>query len=327
MTRYGRNRPRQQQPRWRLDRLTVLLILLFGFSSILVVRLFTLQVLAHGFYEALASGQHEIEQRLLPDRGEIYAHDRYSDGQLFPLATNEERFLVYAVPKRIEDPEDVTEKLESFITLDKETLLARLSKSDDVYEPIEHNISVATKEKIEALEIDGISFISEKGRLYPEGSLASQILGFLGMSEDVKKGQYGLEGYFDEELAGQQGYLQAERDAAGRWITVGDRFIQDAKDGDDLILTIDRTLEYTVCTKLQEAVLKHGAESGAVVILDPDSGAILAMCGYPDFDPNHYNEVTDLDVFLNPAISPYEPGSIFKPITMATAVDTGKVTC
>ncbi len=311
----------------RLDRLTFITVVIFGFAGVLLIRLFTLQVLAHGFYETLAQGQHAISQKLIPERGSIFVRDRYSGDQLFPLATNREAFLVFAIPKQIEKPDETAKALAPLLEVEPDDILLRLSKTDDLYEPLKHNVSEATKAAIENLKLPGIEFTSESVRYYPEGNLASQLLGFVGFVGDARQGQYGLEEKYESELAGKSGWLQAERDAGGRWITVGDRWLEEAQDGDDLILTIDRTVEYTVCTKLNEAVKKHGADSGSVVIMDPKTGAVIALCGYPDFDPNKYNEVTDLDNFLNPVTyGMYEPGSVFKPITMAAALDQGQVT-
>ena len=311
----------------RLDRLTILTALIFGFAAVLLARLFTLQVMAHGFYETLAQGQHAISQKLIPERGSIFVQDRYSGDQLFPLATNREAYLAYAVPKQIEKPDETAKALAPLLEVELEEILPRLSKRDDLYEPLKHDVSEKVKIATEALNLPGIEFASESWRYYPEGSLASHLLGFVGFVGDDRQGQYGLEGKFNSELAGQAGWLRAEQDAGGRWITVGDRLLEEAQDGDDLILTIDRTVEYTACIKLSAAVQKHGADSGSIVIMDPKTGAVIALCGYPDFDPNKYNEVTDLDRFINPVTyEMYEPGSVFKPITMAAALDLGQVT-
>ncbi|MFH0853230.1 MAG: penicillin-binding protein 2 [bacterium] len=317
---------RKQSKSRNPDRITVLVVLLFGFSSLLLIRLFTLQVLAHGFYEILAAGQYEISQKLMPVRGEIFAQDRYSGDQLFPLATNMDTYLAYAIPKRVNDAEKVAEEIAPLLQVDKEIIMPRLSKSEDLYEPLQHDISEETKLAVEGLNFDGIEFARESKRYYPENNIGSHILGFVGNDGNEKVGQYGLEQFYQSELAGEVGFLQAERDAAGRWITVGDKLLEEAKDGDDLILTIDRTVQYTVCSKLSESVQKHGAEDGAAIVMDPNTGAIIAMCGYPDFDPNNYGEVEDLDSFINTAITSYEPGSIFKSITMAAALDTGAIT-
>lgn len=308
-----------------IDRIQVLAIVFFLFAVVIAVRLFTIQVLQHGFYQALAEGQHDIYQKLLPERGEIWAQDTHSD-KLYPLATNMDMHLVYASPRQVENPEETTKKLVDVLDIDQEEVLARLSKENDGYEPIAHNIDDETWEKIGALDLAGVSSTQESIRTYPAPEQFSHILGFMGYQEDEKVGQYGLEGYFNESLAGQQGFLKSERDAAGRWITVGEKLIEEAHDGDDLVLTIDYTVQFFACRELAENVSKQGADKGSLIIMEPSTGRIIAMCNAPSFDPNSYSQVENVNVFNNAAIFDlYEPGSVFKPIAMAAALDLGKV--
>ncbi|MFA6271949.1 MAG: penicillin-binding protein 2 [Patescibacteria group bacterium] len=307
----------------RIHFMTAFFILCMG---VVVARLFSLQVLQHGFYEALAEGQHAISKLLLPDRGEILSFDHYSD-EPHSVATNIDMNLVFAVPKQIENPEEIADKLSSYIALDKEELLSRLSKKDDIYEPLQHNVPDEKWDEIQKLNLLGIEATSERTRLYPEKDIFSHITGFMGYSDDQRVGQYGIEGYFEEELAGEQGLLKSEQDASGRWITVGNTTLEEAKDGDDIVLTIDHAVQFFVCDKLAEAVQKHGASEGSAIVMDPSTGAILAMCNAPVFDANNYSEVEDIETFINSAVSDqYEPGSVFKPLAMAAALDMGAVT-
>jgi cell division protein FtsI/penicillin-binding protein 2 len=158
--------------------------------------------------------------------------------------------------------------------------------------------------------------------------MGGHLLGFVGSDQDGNMaGRYGLEGYFNEMLSGINGYLYSERDIAGRLIAVGERNVEPAVDGADIVLTIDRTIQYMACSKLAQTVQLHDADGGSVIILEPETGAVLAMCGYPDYVPEEYNQVENIDVYNNPAIfGAYEPGSVFKPFTMAAALDTEAVT-
>lgn len=290
-----------------------------------MVRFFSLQIIQHGFYTALAQGQHSIFQKLFPERGEILA--REPDGSLFPLATNRDLNLLYAVPTQVEKPDQAAKALAPLLGLTEDELVPRLSKPNDIYEPLAHELSDEQREKIEALNLKGIAFAPERVRFYPDGPTAAHLLGFWGFSGDERKGQYGLEGYFENELKGEAGHLAAERDAGGRLIPVGNQSFVPAKNGDDIILTIDRTAQYKACSALSAAVLKHGASGGSLIILDPKTGKIMALCGAPSFDPNNYRDANDIAVYLNPAVSTtYEPGSVMKAITMAAAVDQAKVT-
>lgn len=308
------------------DRTRALTVIAGLFVAVIVARLFSLQVLEHGVYQALAEGQHSLYEKLFPKRGKVYVTDRGGTG-VFPLATNEPLTLVYADPSKLtESPEVIAHKLSGILDIDEQVLVERLSKSDDQYEPLAHAVKDRVVDEIKALKIDGIGFSDELVRLYPEGNVGSHIVGFLGYDENERKGQYGIEGEFNRELAGKSGELNTQRDASGRWIAIGGRSLVPAQNGDDIVLTIDRAIQHAACTKLDEAVLKHGADGGSVVILNPSTGAVIAMCGNPNFDPNDYSAVEDPATYLNPVTyHQYEPGSVMKGITMAAAVDQGKV--
>ncbi|MEK7097864.1 MAG: penicillin-binding transpeptidase domain-containing protein, partial [Patescibacteria group bacterium] len=239
-----------------------------------------------------------------------------------------------------------------------EAYLKILTKPDDPYEPLEQKVDEDAIRKLFAqiasvdneefkpenlevkgnkifindegalreLEIDGLQFEMKAFRFYPEGSIGANMTGFVSYSGDDSRGQYGLEGFFNEELTGVSGSIKTERSAHGELIIMNDREYTKPKNGSDLVLTIDRTIQFTACQKLNEAVKKHGADGGSVVIMDPDTGAILAMCSNPDYDPNHYRDVEDINIFNNQVVfSQYEPGSIFKGITMAMGIDQEKI--
>lgn len=338
-------------------RIKVLSAVLILTGFFIVARLFFLQVVEYPFYEALASGQHEILEQLFPKRGEIFAR---TENGLYPLAVNRDSYIVYAVPEEIDDPKKTAEVLfpwlqelksrgqekneEEIVDLteniatespegeepdedpDKIALEQILEKPDDPYEPL---IKGVTKEDIKILEaynLKGVYWVGQASRYYPEKNISSHILGFFSFLSDEKKGQYGLEGYFDEVLRGREGISRGEKDAFGSWISIAPRTLRQAKDGSSLVLTIDPAIQYIACTKLKEYVEKFAAEGGSVVILDPSSGKVIALCGYPDYDPNIYNKVESIDVFANPAITfAYEPGSVMKPITMAAGLDAAVV--
>jgi len=253
-------------------------------------------------------------------------------------------------------------KIEALVNIQKENIIKNylniLNKKSDPYEPIKKKVDInilknvylasakyqgwdiagnvefknnvlyynneAGKEKV--LDLKVIGFEMESFRYYPEANLSSHIIGFLGFEGDEKKGYNGIEGYFNEELSGQAGKVKAERDAKGNLTIINNRVFENAKDGNDIILTIDHSIQFTVCQKLNAAVLRHGADGGSAIVIDPKNGAILAMCSFPDYDPNDYKNVENSNIFNNPAIfDQYEPGSIFKAITMAAGLDQNKV--
>ncbi len=293
------------------------------------MKLFVLQVLKKDYYQLMASSQHEIEKVLIPQRGEIFMQDK--DKSLHPLVQNRDLYFLYSVPKDFDKhPLDIIEPLQEYFAWDDDTaqyFLNKFSLTDDPYEPIKRSLTLEQKNEIGAFNIKGLNFRPEASRYYPNYNIGSHLTGFYSFKSDQAKGQYGLEGYFNSELSGSYGVINSERDAAGRLITVASRSVEKAVDGSDLILTVDPVIEYAVCTKLKEYSMRLGAKGGEVVVLNPNTGAILAMCAYPDFNPNLYYEQEQINIFNNPSIAhEYEPGSIFKPITMAAGLDLEKVT-
>ena len=189
--------------------LLVFFIVLVGFT--LIFRLFSLQVLRYDFYKELAANQHQIHQILFPKRGEIFIKDRFYGkdplSQLFPLAVNREWPMVYAIPREIENREEVVKILAPLLEIDEEILRKKINKRNDPYEPLKHKLSQDIVEKIKKLNIKGIEFMTEDWRHFPADSLASHIVGFVGFSNDIKVGQYGIEEYYNKELEGKYGFL------------------------------------------------------------------------------------------------------------------------
>lgn len=207
-------------------------------------------------------------------------------------------------------------------------LLARLSKSNDPYEPIMGKITDDVKARIEEFHFPGIEFARDIRRLYPEGEIGSHVVGFVGETKyRARQGLYGIESFFEKRLAGKQGYLKSERDVAGRLIALSENDLREAVDGDDIVLTLDYTLQNFACHQLSEAKERYRAAGGSVIIMQPKSGALLALCSSPEFDPNTYSRVEDIAYYNNNAtFYAYEPGSVFKPITLAAGLDLGKIT-
>ncbi len=194
------------------------------------------------------------------------------------------------------------------------------------YYLIRQKLSEDQVNKIKELKLKGIGFQDQIYRYYPEKGLGGQIFGFWGFVDNDRKGSYGLEGYFDKILSGENGQIKSERDAGGNIIALGKSQIKEKVDGADLVLTINRSIQYVACQSLKKSIDIHKAKGGTIIVMDPKTGAILAMCSFPDYDPENYSKVNDISVFNNKAIfDAWEPGSIFKPITMAAAINEGKV--
>jgi cell division protein FtsI/penicillin-binding protein 2 len=176
------------------------------------------------------------------------------------------------------------------------------------------------------VEAKGLGYQILPYRYYPENSMGAQILGYV---DYENKGKYGLEEYFESDLKGQEGSLKGERSGGANKnvIIVNNREYVKPENGTDLVLTIDRTVEFYICKKLEEVEPRYKFDSASIVIINPGSGEIIAMCSWPAFDPNNYADVKSIRVFNNPVVAQqYEPGSVFKTITAAAALDQGKIT-
>jgi cell division protein FtsI/penicillin-binding protein 2 len=308
-------------------RIFLLLGLITCFILLIIFRMFNLQVLNHEYYAAMAADQHGLDKTLLAGRGEIFLN---SLGGKEPVlaATNVTKSIVYAVPKDIapEDEMGIAAKLSAALNMPVADILPKLA-GDESYSVIKKQVDDETLKSIRDMELVGIGSEPEIIRYYPEKNLASHVLGFLGYRGHERAGQYGIEGNFNSELSGSNGLVGLEKDVAGRWITVASRNFVAAENGNNVYLTIDSAVQYKAQEVLKRTVEEQQAAQGSVIVLDPKTGAIMALANYPDFDPNEYNKVEDPGVYSNTALAAnYEPGSIFKPVTMAAALDAGKIT-
>lgn len=331
---------------------------LLGFilGLLLVVgQLFVIQILRHEEYLILAERQRTFSVEIPAERGRIYASGS-------ALVTNEEAYLVSVDPQRIEDPRAAAERIAPILLEDDrffsynplssellnppdgasdpeqlltEKLTVLLSKKDKRWVSVAHKIPVRLMEKLRALRIPGLGFEPDPRRFYPEGLLASALLGFVASDADGEdKGYNGLEGYYNGDLRGKAGKLAQEYSTAGEPILVGDSSSLVPQDGADLFLTIDRGIQAILERKIKEGVKRFGARSGSFVVLEPKTGKVLAVGNYPNFDPGNFNPFSlpdkktseDRWEFRNLTIaSTYEPGSIMKGVTLAAALDSGKI--
>ncbi|MBI5022749.1 MAG: penicillin-binding protein 2 [Candidatus Magasanikbacteria bacterium] len=316
------------------NRMFVIKIGFVLFALAIISRLFILQIWQGARYSTLAENKHILKKELLPERGRIFFQNDKKTGELAPLALNKDTFIVVADPKIINDPKaDVSPShaariLAKKLDIDEMQVAFKLKNSGSRYEIIKKQVDLAAVEELKLEKLAGIYFERQPARFYPEKEMASQVVGFSGLSDDGKPvGHYGLEGYFNDLLSGKPGYMLGESDATGGWLPLAGREVEEATNGADLVLTIDKTIEYIACQKLSEGIAEYKAKGGTVIILNPKTGAILAMCDSPGFDPNSYQKTKNISVFNNSAIfTAYEPGSVFKAITMAGALDAGAVT-
>jgi cell division protein FtsI/penicillin-binding protein 2 len=310
---------------WRLVFVFVLLALCaVGLSG----RLVYWQVLQSTQLHQRLTTQHTLDETVPARRGTI----RDDKGDL--LAGNLAVDYIYAEPARIRNPEEAAAKLAPLLSapgaggdVTPEQLLPALSDTRRTVVPLLNRRKFASEvtEEVAKLRLSGIFLEPATARIYPEQHLAAHVLGFV---DGDNQGWYGIEGQHAEVLAGKPGRLQAEKDTAGNEIAFGGRLWQPPQDGLDVHLTLDRTIQYIAERELDRAVAQHRASGGTIIVMDPRSGAVLAMASRPVFDPNRYAEFAEHpEVFANPAVTfIYEPGSTFKLITMAGALNERVVT-
>lgn len=304
-------------------RVRLLLAMTIVMMGVLVLRLYSLQIVAHAKYQAIAENQHEFTQQLLPDRGEIFLKN---ETERYPLAVNQDVSMAFMVPKEVVDKDETAVRLSQALGLDKSLILSKLSDPEDMYEILKKKLGQDEVGQVKELKLPGVYLQAEKFRLYPGNELASQLVGFVGSDGDVNIGRYGLEAFWEERLRGESGSLRQEGDSRGRWISIADRDFKEAKNGDSLLLTLDYRLQYETEKILRETVEKHKADSGTAIVMDPHTGRVLAMANFPDFNPNEFGRTEEMKLFANPAVSStFECGSVFKPITAAIALDDGKI--
>lgn len=303
-------------------------VLIWGLLIIMglfVMRLFYLQVIRHDYYVSEANKIQIQPLTIQPERGELYVYDR---DELVPLVLNERVYTVFADPAEIKNPNETKQKLQRIIggeLADNVIELLDDPSGKIRYNVIARNVSRAQAEKIENEQLRGIGLQQTNRRLYPEGALAAQTLGYL---DSEGNGQYGIEGALNDRLKGKEGLLETVTDVRKIPLTIGDDDInKPAVDGDDLVLTIDRGIQMQAEAALKAGLERANATKGSVIVMNPNTGAVMAMANLPTYDPSKYNEVTDYGVFLNSIVSvPYENGSVIKALTVGAGLDSGAVT-
>lgn len=306
----------------RSSRADILVWLTFLVMAVFIARLFYLQVIRHSYYVQMATKE-QLKQLTIPaKRGEIYALDR---GLPVKLVLNQTVYTVFADPKIIQDSDQVIDTIEKVAGGNaRSDLAALLAKKESRYQILATNVTRTQAELIKKENLIGVGFQEGTRRVYPEGSLAAQVLGFV---DTEGNGQYGVEGKLNERLTGRDGLLQAVTDIRNVPLTIGDNNINTpAKDGDDLVLTIDRNVQAHTEQALARGLKKTGADKASAIVMDPSTGAVLAMANLPTYNPGEYGKVKDISVFNNSVINfPYEPGSDIKTLTMAVGIDQGVV--
>lgn len=303
--------------RWRVY---VVLAMIAGFSLVLVARLVDIQILQSATFRSMATDEHWRRSILPPRRGDIVdVH-----GSL--LATSVTYQSLYASPREIANPAQVARSLAPIVDEPAATIEARLAKKQAAPVLIKPWLPDDAASRVKRLNIGGLFLQPEPRRAYPEGGLAAQTLGVVGVDNN---GLSGVERQFDADVAGKPGELVAERDTSGDTIAFSPRKYTPPVDGSTITLTLDRYVQWVAERELDAAITRLGARGGSVVVLDPRTGAVLALAGRPSFRPDDPNLYSPENVarYGIPAISElYEPAATFQILTMAAALDSGVVT-
>lgn len=304
-----------------MRRETIVFSLIIIAFILIIVRLFYWQVVVGEDLRSQASSQYNLNIRLPASRGAILASDDS------PFVISAPASLVYAQPKDIKQLSAFAHQVAPIVGTDEQALYSSISAPGKVWVPIARKADTSTVDELQSLSLAGLGFEPESKRYYPEASTAAQMLGFVGSDENGNDtGYFGLEGYYDRELRGIDGYTQVEKDVRGAPIVIGDERRIEAVDGRSLELWTDRTIQRIAEQRLSEGIAKYGAKAGSVVVMDPKTGGILAMASYPSYDPNSY-ATFDKSLYKNPIVaSSYEPGSTFKVLVMSAALNEHAVT-
>lgn len=304
----------EKRKTFQSSRIYFLFFFFFLLGAAIIGRLFYIQIMKNDHYEALAMSQHIEEKVLSAERGKIF----FSDGMTV-LAENKGTKKVFIAPREIKNIKEVSKALAETLEMNQGEVFEKISDENDPWIFLKE---VSTVKGEEIKDIDGVHFEPNFERNYPEEEMASHAVGFCNKEN---QGQYGLEEYYQKELRGKDGFRKGIVDATGGEIFSLFNEIQDPLDGDDLITTLDFNIQLFAEKELNETVQKYGAAGGAVIISQPSTGDILAMVslGRADkdkFNPNNFSEFA-MEDYKNSVVSvPFEPGSIFKPITMAGAL-------
>jgi len=314
----------------------IVFVFVFFLFAIFIVRLSYLCLIDYKVGDttitAFIKNRNVEEEIIMPKRGTIYD----KNGNILAQDVASYTVIAYLDKSRsensstlnhVEDIENTADKLSEVLDIDKDTLIEYLSK--DLYQvelgPNAKNLSQLKMEEVKALNLPGIDFIKSTKRYYPNGDFASYMLGYTVLKEDNDgnnfiTGELGVEEYFNDILKGETGYVTYEKDRYGYKIANGREYKKEAKDGEDVYLTIDNNIQLFIENAVKKASSNSLAEWVLMIVADAKTGAILGYSNTPSFDPNERNLTSYLDPVVNNA---YEPGSTMKIFSYMCAIETG----
>ncbi len=304
-----------------MPRTKILKNVVFIALGIIAVRLFFIQIIEHDAWVAKANEQHTILETIVAERGEIYMMD---DGEPVPVVLNQTAYSVIIDPA-VTDKEALKTNLEKnakqYITADIDEIFATEGLR---YFIIAKNVPHSVATKIADEGTAGVWFQKGNQRVYPEGEMASGLLGFVNADG---LGQYGVEGSLNDLLAGKDGLLKSVSDVNNVALSIGNDNVKiPAEDGKDIVLSVDRGLEQGVEEIMVNTLNDSPATNAAALVMDPNTGEVIAMANVPTYNPGNYGDVKDASAYTNYVTEvPYEPASICKSFAFSAAINEGKM--
>lgn len=308
-----------------LKRMHVVYVFFILFSLLAIGRLFYLQIIKHDYYQSQANASQFRSYEIPAERGQILFSN---NGEFLPLVLNERTYTIVSDPLIISDKESTAETLATILSDNKDEILNKLNVENVRYQVLARGVSDDVKDQVERAMLDGdieATFAETTSqRVYPYGTLASSTLGFV---DDGREGRYGLEQALNEELSGTPGRVKALTDQNGiPLLASGDNVSIEPVEGQDVVTTLDPTMQKQVEVLLEKGVKNAKSDFGDVVVIEANTGRIRAMASYPSYDPSNFREVEDTYQFINSAVArPLEPGSVMKTLTVAAALEEGVV--
>jgi cell division protein FtsI (penicillin-binding protein 3) len=306
---------KDEREKWARVRI-IMIGTVFGILFLTVVgRAFFLQILQHEELVKKAEKQQRHRVELTPARGSIL------DRNGTPLAESIHMDSCYAEPRRIKDVEGTAAVLAPILGLPRHELVSRLSVNKS-FTWVERWLSPDTATRIKNMKLPGIGFAPESKRFYPNLETAAHVIGFTGRDPN---GLEGIELRYDATILGNTGYMITERDALGRNISVRNTVIKNSSPGKNIVLTLDKTIQFIAEKELAKAVAESNAKGGMALVMEAETGKVLAMANYPTYNPNAYSRYSLAQLRNRVVVDSFEPGSTFKVFTIAAALDSGTV--
>jgi len=306
---------KDEREKWARIRI-IMIGTIFGAMFLTVIgRAFYLQILQHEELIKKADRQHQHRVDLTPARGSIL------DRNGTPLAESIHMDSCYAEPKRIKDVDGTATVLAPLLGLPKQELVAKLSLNKS-FTWLVRWVPPDTATRIKNMKLAGIGFAPESKRFYPNIETAAHVIGFTGRDPN---GLEGIEKKYDSTILGNTGYMITERDALGRNIAIKSTVIKDSSPGNSVVLTLDKTIQFITEKELAKAVNGSNAKGGMALVMESDTGKVLAMANYPTFNPNSYSRYSLSELRNRVVADSFEPGSTFKVFTIAAALDAGVI--